>query len=177
MTVFETTLLEQLYGENSTSNSSLANLSAASFVSGPTIIDDYTLAEPYWWVGNWDASACEAHCDGDGDGVGQQTGEVFCSRGLWLACSGLADEEVGYYARHKRNAALRFPSLAALQGPGRGNGGGGPRICSACHGCGQHHEHHRPLVFHFKLTDPAKSWGGGLADLQEKQKTGESTQF
>ena len=45
-------------------------------------IDDYTLAEPFWWVGNWDASACEASCE-DG-GPAQQVGEP----GLCLGVEG-----------------------------------------------------------------------------------------
>ena len=43
-------------------------------------IDDYTLAEPFWWVGNWDASACEASCE-DG-GPAQQVGEPGLCLGL-----------------------------------------------------------------------------------------------
>ena len=85
MMVFEATLMEELYSSDSMGS----NISAVSSVSDLTLIEDYTLAEPYWWVDNWNASGCDGHCISGT--TGQQVGEVFCSRGLWLACSGTAD--------------------------------------------------------------------------------------
>ena len=83
MAVFEAALLEELDVSNQTNGS----ISAASSVTDVMMLDDYTLAQPSWYVSNWDMSGCDDCASGAG-GAGQQVGEVLCSRGLRLACEG-----------------------------------------------------------------------------------------
>ncbi|CAE7190396.1 unnamed protein product, partial [Symbiodinium sp. KB8] len=74
MEVFGGALAEELYGES-------GNISAIATVASVATIDRYVLTAPSWRV-EWDDSAC-ASCSG-----GQSVGQVFCSRGPWLACQG-----------------------------------------------------------------------------------------
>jgi len=74
MEAFGGALAEELYGES-------GNISAIATVASVAAIDRYVLPAPSWRV-EWDDSACAA-CSG-----GQSIGQVFCSRGPWLACEG-----------------------------------------------------------------------------------------
>lgn len=84
MAVFEAALLEELDVSNQTNG----NISASSSVTDVMMLDDYTLAQPSWYVSNWDMSGCDDYCASGAGGGGQQVGEVLCSRGLRLACEG-----------------------------------------------------------------------------------------
>ena len=55
----------------------------AFFWHDPEVIERYSLPEPSWVVGAWDASAC-AVCSSEAS----QFAEITCSRGPSLLCSG-----------------------------------------------------------------------------------------
>jgi len=81
MSVFQAALFDELYPSEAAGN--LTNFTAASSMINVAIIDDYVLPEPAWWV----------DCD-CADGVAE-VGEIVCSRGLWLACTGPAELRAG----------------------------------------------------------------------------------
>lgn len=133
MAVFEAALLEELDISNQTDG----NISAASSVADLMMIDDYTLAQPSWYVSNWDMSGCDDYCASGSDGGGQQVGEVLCSRGLRLACEGPMQSMAGPQPSATRSCPPCPPQVPEAFGmPMWALGSAGVVGCCCCTLCG-----------------------------------------
>lgn len=94
---------EALQSELNGTDSRLASVSVEALST--EVIDSYLVPEASWLLGSWDATACNAQCEG-----AMEVAQLSCSRGSWLLCSGIDKPSTERPCRQCGETALAIPS-------------------------------------------------------------------